>query len=168
MFQPLPAVPPLVATDPVSTLRKNRHRATCHPPRLPAPAERQLCDANFVGWAPMMSAISRSGDAHVWMHLCGNITAILPDLIEIGLNVLNPVQPQAMDVRALSREFGGKVCFNGGVDVQGTLVRGHSRKGVAQEAPGAYKDVTAVVNAAHHAGLSRKVARLKPLVCIKG
>jgi len=66
----------------------------------------------------------RSGGAHVWMHLCGNITAILPDLIEIGLNVLNPVQPQAMDVRELSREFGGKVCFNGGVDVQGTLVRG--------------------------------------------
>ncbi len=65
-----------------------------------------------------------SGGAHVWMHLCGNITAILPDLIEIGLNVLNPVQPQAMDVRELSREFGGKVCFNGGVDVQGTLVRG--------------------------------------------
>ena len=66
----------------------------------------------------------RAGGAHVWMHLCGNVTAILPDLIDIGLNVLNPVQPQAMDVRLLSREFGGRVCFNGGVDVQGTLVRG--------------------------------------------
>lgn len=57
----------------------------------------------------------RSGGAHVWMHLCGNVTAILPDLIDIGLNVLNPVQPQAMDVGHLSREFGGKVCFNDGV-----------------------------------------------------
>ena len=66
----------------------------------------------------------RSDGAHVWMHLCGNITAILPDLIEIGLNVLNPVQPQAMDVKRLSSEFGGKVCFNGGVDVQGTLIHG--------------------------------------------
>lgn len=66
----------------------------------------------------------RAGNAHVWMHLCGNITSILPDLIEIGLNVLNPVQPQAMDVQELSREFGGKVCFNGGVDVQGTLIHG--------------------------------------------
>ncbi|MDD5675545.1 MAG: uroporphyrinogen decarboxylase family protein [Chitinivibrionales bacterium] len=65
-----------------------------------------------------------AGGAHVWMHLCGNITAILPDLIEVGLNVLNPVQPQAMDVRRLSREFGGKVCFNGGVDVQGTMING--------------------------------------------
>ena len=67
---------------------------------------------------------TRSGGAHVWMHLCGNITAILPDLIDIGLNVLNPVQPQAMDVRELSREFGGKLCFNGGVDVQRTLIHG--------------------------------------------
>jgi uroporphyrinogen decarboxylase len=66
----------------------------------------------------------RSGGAHVWMHLCGNILSILPDLIDMGLNVLNPVQPQAMDIRQLSREFGGQVCFYGGVDVQGTLVRG--------------------------------------------
>ncbi len=66
----------------------------------------------------------RDGGAHVWMHLCGNIRSILPDLIDIGLNVLNPVQPQAMDVRELSREFGGRICFNGGVDVQGTLIYG--------------------------------------------
>lgn len=66
----------------------------------------------------------RSGGAHVWMHLCGNITEILPDLIDIGLNVLNPVQPQAMDVKQLSKEFGGQVCFNGGVDVQGTMIHG--------------------------------------------
>jgi len=66
----------------------------------------------------------RSGGVHVWMHLCGDVTAILPDLIEIGLDVLNPVQPQAMDVGRLAREFGGHVCFNGGVDVQGTLICG--------------------------------------------
>ena len=64
------------------------------------------------------------GNAHVWMHLCGNITPILPDLIDIGLNVLNPVQPQAMDMEKLAREFGGHLCFNGGVDVQGTMING--------------------------------------------
>lgn len=66
----------------------------------------------------------RERGAHVWMHLCGNIIAILPDLIELGLNVLNPVQPQAMNVHKLSEEFGGKVCFFGGVDIQGTLING--------------------------------------------
>jgi RNA-splicing ligase RtcB len=40
--------------------------------------------------------------------------------------------------------------------------------GVAEEAPGAYKDSTAVVEAAHCAGLSRKVAALEPVICIKG
>ena len=51
---------------------------------------------------------------------------------------------------------------------RGILVRSPSSRGVAEEAPGAYKDVTAVVDAADAAGLARKVARLEPLVCIKG
>ena len=51
---------------------------------------------------------------------------------------------------------------------QGIVVRSPSARGVAEEAPGAYKDVDAVVDAAEQAGLSRKVARLVPVVCIKG
>jgi tRNA-splicing ligase RtcB len=51
---------------------------------------------------------------------------------------------------------------------QGILIRSPSSRGVAEEAPGAYKDVDAVVDAADAAGLARKVARLRPVVCIKG
>jgi tRNA-splicing ligase RtcB len=51
---------------------------------------------------------------------------------------------------------------------QGILIRSLSSRGVAEEAPGAYKDVTEVVDAAHEAGLACKVARLRPLICIKG
>jgi len=51
---------------------------------------------------------------------------------------------------------------------QGIIIRSPSQRGVAEEAPGAYKDVTAVVMAAEHAGLAKRVARLRPLVCIKG
>jgi tRNA-splicing ligase RtcB len=51
---------------------------------------------------------------------------------------------------------------------RGISVRSGALRGVAEEAPGAYKDVVAVVQAAHDAGLSKKVARLEPLVCIKG
>ena len=51
---------------------------------------------------------------------------------------------------------------------RGILVRSPSRRGVAEEAPGAYKDVSAVVDAADRAGLSRKVAKLEPLICVKG
>ncbi len=51
---------------------------------------------------------------------------------------------------------------------RGILMRSPSSRGVAEEAPGAYKDVNAVVDAAEAAGLARKVARLEPLICIKG
>ena len=51
---------------------------------------------------------------------------------------------------------------------KGIVIRSHSSRGVAEEAPGAYKDVSAVVDAAHDAGLARKVARSVPLVCVKG
>ena len=51
---------------------------------------------------------------------------------------------------------------------RGIIVKSPSSRGVAEEAPGAYKDVGAVVDAADAAGLSRKVAKLAPLVCVKG
>lgn len=51
---------------------------------------------------------------------------------------------------------------------RGILVRSPSMRGIAEEAPGAYKDVSIVVDAAHEAGLARKVARTTPLICIKG
>ena len=51
---------------------------------------------------------------------------------------------------------------------RGILIRSPSMRGLAEEAPGAYKDVGAVVLAAEHAGLAQRVARLTPLVCIKG
>ncbi len=51
---------------------------------------------------------------------------------------------------------------------RGILIRSPSMRGVAEEAPGAYKDVTGVVDAAEAAGLAHKVVQLVPLVCIKG
>jgi tRNA-splicing ligase RtcB len=51
---------------------------------------------------------------------------------------------------------------------KGILIRTRSYRGVAEEAPGAYKDVNAVAEVAEHAGLARRVARLVPLICVKG
>ena len=50
----------------------------------------------------------------------------------------------------------------------GIVIRSPSSRGVAEEAPGAYKDVGLVVDSAEHAGLARKVAFLRPMICIKG
>jgi tRNA-splicing ligase RtcB len=51
---------------------------------------------------------------------------------------------------------------------KGILIRSPSYRGVAEEAPGAYKDVGVVVDAADKAGLSKKVARVVPMICVKG
>jgi tRNA-splicing ligase RtcB len=51
---------------------------------------------------------------------------------------------------------------------RGILIRSPSPRGVAEEAPGAYKDVDTVVRVAERAGLARLVAKLRPLICIKG
>jgi len=74
---------------------------------------------------------------------------------------------RAMSRHQATRQWHGRALIDE-LASQGVLIRSPSLRGVAEEAPGAYKDVSAVVEAADRAGLARKVARLKPLVCIKG
>lgn len=54
-------------------------------------------------------------------HSDGNILSIIPELIEIGLDVLNPVQPASMDPAELKRLYGDRLCFWGTIDEQDTL-----------------------------------------------
>jgi len=58
---------------------------------------------------------------HFWLHCCGNITALLPDFIEIGLDVIHPIQKFAMDQAATARKFGGQITFWAGLDVQNVI-----------------------------------------------
>lgn len=51
---------------------------------------------------------------------------------------------------------------------QGIIIRAHSKAGVAEEAPGAYKDVEQVVDVMHNSGIIRKVAMMRPWICVKG
>jgi tRNA-splicing ligase RtcB len=74
---------------------------------------------------------------------------------------------RAMSRHEALRRWNGRQVIDE-LGARGIVVRSPSPRGVAEEAPGAYKDVGAVVDAADAAGLSRKVARLEPLVCVKG
>ncbi len=60
-------------------------------------------------------------DIKIAYHSDGAIQPIIPDLIEIGLDVLNPIQPASMDPAALKAEFGDRLCFWGSIDEQHTL-----------------------------------------------
>jgi len=64
--------------------------------------------------------------ATVMYHCCGAVRPFIPGLIEIGVDILDVLQFSAgqMDPRALKAEFGDKLCFHGGMDVQTTLPRG--------------------------------------------
>jgi tRNA-splicing ligase RtcB len=74
---------------------------------------------------------------------------------------------RAMSRHAATRRWQGRA-VQSELAQRGIIVRSPSPRGVAEEAPGAYKDVSEVVEAADRAGLARRVARLEPLICIKG
>jgi len=63
-------------------------------------------------------------DLKVAYHSDGNIYPIIPELIEIGLDVLNPLQPASMDPARLKKEYGERLCFWGSLDIQKTLPLG--------------------------------------------
>ena len=58
---------------------------------------------------------------HWWLHSCGNNTPLLDDLIEAGVDVFHPVQKGTMDEVAVAREYGGRMTFLVGFDVQHIL-----------------------------------------------
>jgi uroporphyrinogen decarboxylase len=69
----------------------------------------------------MFDYIHAKTDAKIFFHSCGSIRPLIPDLIEVGVDILNPVQVSAanMDAAQLKREFGKDICFwGGGVDTQ--------------------------------------------------
>jgi len=59
---------------------------------------------------------------HWWLHSCGNNTPLLPSLIEAGVDVFHPVQKGAMSEAEVMREYGHRITFLAGFDVQHTLV----------------------------------------------
>lgn len=76
-------------------------------------------------WAKIYQAVHAAGKV-VMSHSCGSVAAIMPDIIEIGLDVLESVQPEAagMNPYELKRQWGDKMCFWGGLGSQSIIPRG--------------------------------------------
>jgi len=62
-------------------------------------------------------------DLRIAFHCCGHATPLIPDLIEIGIDILEAVQPECMDLAELKREFGRDLSFWGGIGLQSILAR---------------------------------------------
>ena len=72
------------------------------------------------------AAQARSYGLTVMMHSCGAVRELIDDFVELGVEVLNPVQVRAagMAIEGLKRDFGDRIAFYGGIDIQETLPRG--------------------------------------------
>ncbi|MBR5445581.1 MAG: hypothetical protein IKV57_05640 [Clostridia bacterium] len=68
----------------------------------------------------------------VWVHSCGDIRKIFPDLAEMGVDALNPIQPECMDIYALKETYGQKIAFWGGISTQKTLPYGTPEETAAE------------------------------------
>lgn len=71
----------------------------------------------------MYEAARKRGFA-VFIHSCGDISELFPDLIEIGVQAVNPIQPEVMDIYKLKKEYGKDLVLYGGVSCQKTLPLG--------------------------------------------
>ena len=73
-------------------------------------------------WAKVIEAARAiKPDIHVWYHSDGNIWEILDDLVEIGVTILNPVQPECMNPLEVRRRMGKKLAFDGCIGTQTTF-----------------------------------------------
>ena len=100
----------------------------------------------FPGHQVLFQYVHQNSDCAVFLHSCGSIRLLIPDLIEAGVNILNPVQTSAknMDPKQLKEEFGKQITFwGGGCDTQHVLpfatpgeVAQHVREQIEAFAPG--------------------------------
>ncbi|MFQ5997531.1 MAG: uroporphyrinogen decarboxylase family protein [Dehalococcoidales bacterium] len=101
------------------------------------------------------ATVKKHTSAFIHLHSCGSIYKLLPDLIELGVDVLNPVQVAAkdMDSSILGPEFGDRLSFWGGIDTQKVLPKGTTeevksevRRRIRDLAPGGGYILAAVHN----------------------
>jgi uroporphyrinogen decarboxylase len=70
---------------------------------------------------------------HFWLHSCGRINELMPEFVDLGLDVINLQQPRALGIEEIGRDFRGKICFESLLDIQRTLPHGTPRE-MAEEA----------------------------------
>ncbi len=96
-------------------------------------------------WAKVFAAARAvNPELHIWYHSDGNIFDILDDLVEIGVTILNPVQPECMDPVAIRKRFGKRLAFDGCVGTQTTFPFG-----APEEMRGAVQGLSDALDAAN-------------------
>ena len=71
-----------------------------------------------------MIDLAHEHDIRFLLHSCGNIKALIPRLIQLGVDILDPLQPESMDPIKIKKEFGDQICLRGGISAQQILKKG--------------------------------------------
>ena len=71
-----------------------------------------------------MAELAHSYNLKLLLHTCGNIEILIPRLIELGVDILDPIQPESMDPIAIKDKYGRNICLRGGISVQNIVSRG--------------------------------------------
>lgn len=71
--------------------------------------------------AELCKRIKKEKEVDIFLHSDGNIADIIPDIIEMGITAINPMQPEVMDIFELKKRFGKEVTFFGGMNTQSTM-----------------------------------------------
>ena len=82
--------------------------------------------------AELCNRIRQKKEVDIFLHSDGNISDIIPDIIELGITAVNPMQPEVMDIFELKKQFGDRITFFGGMNTQQTLPFGSTAEVVAE------------------------------------
>lgn len=88
----------------------------------------QIFNEFFKPYYKELVAKAHSLGMHFWLHTCGNVELFLPDFIDIGLDVIHPIQKYTMDERVIAEKFGRDICIWAGFDVQRIIPYGTSEE----------------------------------------
>lgn len=84
----------------------------------------RLLREHVLPWYKRMGALANARDLPYMLHTDGDVTEIIPDIIDCGFNALHPIEPKAMDIVETKRLFGDRLCLIGNIDLGYTLTRG--------------------------------------------
>ena len=79
---------------------------------------------HILPWYAQVADIARAHDLPLLFHSDGDIRPIIPDLIQLGVNAIHPIEPKGMDIAEIKRDFGDRLCLLGNLDLCYTLPRG--------------------------------------------
>lgn len=83
-----------------------------------------IFDSYFADRIKKMADLAHKYDSAFLLHTCGNVESLIPRFIDLGVDILDPIQPESMDAARIKKLFGKDICLRGGISSQQVLAHG--------------------------------------------